>query len=57
MTANLPNSSSVPKSMMMYGADGTGGLASSTNQLVCNVYIVNLCHLQIGWVIWMLKSP
>ncbi|KAM1142549.1 hypothetical protein ACFX1X_031888 [Malus domestica] len=33
MTTNLPNSSSVPKSMMMYGADGTGGLASSTNQL------------------------
>ncbi|CAB4261428.1 unnamed protein product [Prunus armeniaca] len=33
MAGNLPNASSVPKSIMMYGADGTGGLASSTNQL------------------------
>lgn len=34
MAGNLPNASTVPKSIMMYGADGTGGLASSTNQLV-----------------------
>lgn len=33
MAGNLPNASSVPKSLMMYGTDGTGGLASSTNQL------------------------
>lgn len=34
MAGNFPNASNVPKSLMMYGTDGTGGLASSTNQLV-----------------------
>lgn len=33
MPSNLQNVNSMPKSLMMYGADGTGGLASSTNQL------------------------
>ncbi|PRQ35937.1 putative transcription factor WD40-like family [Rosa chinensis] len=33
MAGNFPNASNVPKSLMMYGTDGTGGLASSTNQL------------------------
>ncbi|XP_076960895.1 transcriptional corepressor LEUNIG_HOMOLOG-like [Bidens hawaiensis] len=31
--SSLQHVNSVPKSMMMYGSDGTGGLASSTNQL------------------------
>ncbi|GKD94658.1 transcriptional corepressor LEUNIG_homolog isoform X1, partial [Tanacetum coccineum] len=31
--SSLQHVNSVQKSMMMYGADGTGGLASSTNQL------------------------
>ncbi|XP_059626163.1 transcriptional corepressor LEUNIG_HOMOLOG-like isoform X2 [Cornus florida] len=31
--SSLQNVSSVPKSLMMYGAEGAGGLASSTNQL------------------------
>lgn len=33
MPSNLQNVNSMPKSLMMYSADGTGGLASSTNQL------------------------
>ncbi|XP_062109114.1 transcriptional corepressor LEUNIG_HOMOLOG [Humulus lupulus] len=33
MAHNLQNVNSMTKSVMMYGADGTGGLASSTNQL------------------------
>lgn len=32
--SSLQHVSSVSKSMMMYGGDGTGGIASSTNQLV-----------------------
>ncbi|XP_059660269.1 transcriptional corepressor LEUNIG_HOMOLOG-like [Cornus florida] len=31
--SNLQHVNSVPKSLMMFGAEGTGGLASSTNQL------------------------
>ncbi|XP_052170866.1 transcriptional corepressor LEUNIG_HOMOLOG-like [Diospyros lotus] len=31
--SSVQHVNSVPKSMMMYGADGSGGLASSTNQL------------------------
>ncbi|KAG6726132.1 hypothetical protein I3843_02G054200 [Carya illinoinensis] len=33
MAGNLQNVGSVSKGLMMYGADGAGGLASSTNQL------------------------
>ncbi|KAM6544696.1 hypothetical protein CsatB_025432 [Cannabis sativa] len=33
MAHNLQNVNNMSKSVMMYGADGTGGLASSTNQL------------------------
>ncbi|KAI3865275.1 hypothetical protein MKX03_012865 [Papaver bracteatum] len=33
MAANLQHVNSMPKSLMMYGPDGTGGLASSSNQL------------------------
>ncbi|XP_004296628.1 PREDICTED: transcriptional corepressor LEUNIG [Fragaria vesca subsp. vesca] len=33
LAGNLPNASNVPKSLMMYGTDETGGLVSSTNQL------------------------
>ncbi|XP_024028884.1 transcriptional corepressor LEUNIG_HOMOLOG [Morus notabilis] len=33
MPSNLQNVNSMSKSMMIYGADGTGGIASSTNQL------------------------
>lgn len=32
--SSLQHVNSVPKSMMMYGSDGTGGLTSSANQLV-----------------------
>lgn len=32
--SSLQHVNSVPKSLMMYGADGTGGITSSTNQLV-----------------------
>lgn len=32
--SSLQHVGSVSKSMMMYGGDGTGGIASSTNQLV-----------------------
>lgn len=31
---NMQNVNSMPKNMLLYGNDGTGGLASSTNQLV-----------------------
>ena len=34
---------SVPKSLMMYGADGAAGLASSANQLVC-LFKFSLIH-------------
>lgn len=34
MTGNLQNVAGVSKSLMMYGTEGAGGLASSTNQLV-----------------------
>ncbi|KAK4266491.1 hypothetical protein QN277_027400 [Acacia crassicarpa] len=34
MAGNLQNVGGVSKTLMMYGADGTGGLASSTNQLL-----------------------
>lgn len=30
----------MPKSLMMYGADGTGGLASSSNQLVSSLLLL-----------------
>ncbi|XP_043705212.1 transcriptional corepressor LEUNIG_HOMOLOG-like isoform X4 [Telopea speciosissima] len=33
MAGGLPHVSSMPKSLLMYGPDGTGGLASSSNQL------------------------
>ncbi|MQL71672.1 hypothetical protein Taro_003997 [Colocasia esculenta] len=33
MSGNLLPVNNMPKSLMMYGADGTGGLASSSNQL------------------------
>ncbi|OVA01601.1 WD40 repeat [Macleaya cordata] len=33
MAAGLQHVNSMPKSLMMYGPDGTGGLASSSNQL------------------------
>ncbi|GLT55301.1 hypothetical protein SLA2020_284380 [Shorea laevis] len=33
MAGNLQNVGSISKGLMMYGADGAGGLASSTNQL------------------------
>jgi hypothetical protein len=44
MAGNLQNVGSVSKGLMMYGADGAGALASSTNQLVyellrnCNLH-------------------
>ncbi|XP_020259884.1 transcriptional corepressor LEUNIG_HOMOLOG-like isoform X2 [Asparagus officinalis] len=31
--SNLPHASTMPKSSMMYGTDGAGGLGSSTNQM------------------------
>ncbi|XP_027187228.1 transcriptional corepressor LEUNIG_HOMOLOG-like isoform X2 [Cicer arietinum] len=34
MTGNLQNVAGVSKSLMMYGTEGAGGLASSTNQLL-----------------------
>ncbi|CAJ1967746.1 unnamed protein product [Sphenostylis stenocarpa] len=34
MAVNLQNVAGVSKGLMMYGTDGTGGLASSTNQLL-----------------------
>ena len=34
MASSLQHVNSVPKSLMMYGPDGTGGLASSSNLLV-----------------------
>jgi len=34
MAGNLQNVAGVSKGLMMYGTDGAGGLASSTNQLV-----------------------
>lgn len=40
MAGNLQNVSGVSKGLMMYGADGTGGLASSTNQLVNKIECV-----------------
>ena len=36
MVGNMQHGSSMSKNLMMYGSDGTGGIASSTNQLVCN---------------------
>ncbi|XP_077250796.1 transcriptional corepressor LEUNIG_HOMOLOG-like [Tasmannia lanceolata] len=33
MTGSLQHVNSMPKSLMIYGSDGTGGLASSSNQL------------------------
>lgn len=34
MSGNLQHVSNMPKGLMMYGSDGAGGHASSTNQLV-----------------------
>ena len=34
MAGNLQNTAGVSKGLIMYGNDGAGGLASSTNQLV-----------------------
>lgn len=34
MAGNLQNVTGVSKGLMMYGTEGAGGLASSTNQLV-----------------------
>jgi hypothetical protein len=33
--SSMQHVNSVPKSLMMYGPEGTGGLASSSNLLVC----------------------
>lgn len=35
MSGSMQHVSNVPKGLMIYGSDGTGGHASSTNQLVC----------------------
>lgn len=51
--SSLQHVSSVSKSMMMYGGDGTGGIASSTNQLVklsfsCTslyIAVLYICHI------------
>lgn len=39
--SSLQHVNNVQKSMMMYGADGTGGIASSTNQLVSPSHFPN----------------
>ncbi|PPS10280.1 hypothetical protein GOBAR_AA10362 [Gossypium barbadense] len=35
MVGNMQHGSSMSKNLMMYGSDGTAGIASSTNQLLC----------------------
>ena len=35
----------VPKSLIMYGPEGTGGLASSSNLLVCHTTLVMFCSI------------
>jgi hypothetical protein len=43
MVGNLQNVAAVSKGLMMYGTEGAGGLASSTNQLVNQlVYFVTI---------------
>lgn len=39
--SSLQHVNSVSKSMMMYGGDGAGGIASSTNQLVRFSVVIN----------------
>lgn len=43
MAGNLQNPSGVSKSLMMYGTEGAGGLASSTNQLVNQIEAFVTC--------------
>ena len=42
MPSNLQNVNTMSKSMMIYGTEGTGGLASSTNQLVSKPFYLFL---------------
>lgn len=41
-SSSMQHVNNVQKSMMMYGADGTGGLASSTNQLVSSFLLLHI---------------
>jgi len=43
MAGNLQNVAGVSKGLMMYGTDGAGGLASSTNQLVNQIDNFIIC--------------
>jgi hypothetical protein len=43
MASNLQNVGSISKGLMMYGTDGAGGLASSTNQLVYELFRIVTC--------------
>lgn len=44
MAGNLQHVNNMSKSLMMYGTDGTGGLASSSNQMVSPGTVFH-CHL------------
>lgn len=43
MAGALQHSGSISKPLVMYGADGTGTLASPSNQLVTSWSSVSLC--------------
>jgi hypothetical protein len=48
MVGNLQNVAAVSKGLMMYGTEGAGGLASSTNQLVNQlVYFVTIFNVGV----------
>ncbi|KAK4408217.1 Transcriptional corepressor LEUNIG [Sesamum angolense] len=46
---SLQHVNSVSKSMMMYGTDGAGGIASSTNQLVRLYWVMSLAYSMMTW--------
>ena len=46
MVSSMPHASSMPKSSMMYGTTGAGGLGSSSNQMVSYVILFFVYHLK-----------
>lgn len=57
MAGNLQNVTGVSKGLMMFGTEGAGGLASSTNQLVnqlafCNLYYPRELLMYFSYICW-----
>lgn len=51
MAGNLQNVAGVSKGLMIYGTEGAGGLASSTNQLVNQLVYFVTCITRVHYTL------